>query len=213
MGYLGEMLLNESKFKQALPRLELAYNNKPTPENTYLVYQCLVKLDQQQDAYDFLIKHTTSHPSDILMLMKLSALQVTIDSQQAEINYVKILELDSHNALANNNLAYLLSDKGQKQKALKYAKEAVKLKPENSNYLDTLGRILLDLNKDKDALKHLSKAVINSANNINQGIYLNYIEALIVNEKTVLAKRKLNEVKFTGTYLDKKQKLSQLLLK
>jgi len=213
MGYLGEILLNESKFKQALPRLELAYNNKPTPENTYLVYQCLVGLDKHENAYDFLLKHSTSHPNDILMLMKLSALQVTIDSKQAEMNYVKILKLDSNNALANNNLAYLLSEKGQNQKALKYAKDAVRLKPENSNYLDTLGRILLDLNKDKDALKHLSKAVINSANNINQGIYLNYIEALIVNKKTVLAKRKLNDIKFTGTYLDKKQKLSQLLLK
>lgn len=210
-GFLGELLLNERKYKQALPRLEVAYQSKPTSENTYLVYLCLTKLGKHQNAYDFLTQHTESYPNDIMMLMKLASLQITNESKQAIVNYLKVLKIEKNNALANNNLAFLLAQQGNNSEAVEYAKEAVRLKPDNNNYLDTLGRILLDSNENSDALEYLSKAVASDTKSIDEGIYLNYIEALIANDKTVFAKRKLNEVKFSAGYLDKKQKLSQLL--
>ncbi len=54
--------------------------------------------------------------------------------------YDRVLELDAHNTLAMNNLAYLLAEEGSMlPKALKLAENAVMLEPDNGVFLDTLG--------------------------------------------------------------------------
>ncbi|HWR01318.1 MAG TPA: tetratricopeptide repeat protein [Chlorobaculum sp.] len=54
--------------------------------------------------------------------------------------YLRVLELDAHNTLAMNNLAYLLAEEGARlPKALKLAENAVMLEPDNGVFLDTLG--------------------------------------------------------------------------
>lgn len=210
-GLSGELLLHEKKYKQALPKLEALYQAKPTSRNTYLVYQSLVKLGKHNDAYDFLFQHTILNPKDTTMLMKLAALQITKNSEQAIANYLKILKVNKDNALANNNLAFVLAKQGKNHEALEYAQEAIRLEPNNSNYLDTLGRLLLDSNKNSDALEYLSKAVVNNKGKLNEEIYLNYIEALIMNNKIDFAKHELNGVEFSVGNLPRKQALSQLM--
>lgn len=211
-GFLGRLLFNERKFEEALPKLQAAYKGEPSPENTDLVYQCLNKLKQSKKAYDFIFQHSTSHPDDVTTLMRLASLQIFKHSNQAIINYRKIINKNNNNALAHNNLAYLLAQKGDNNSALKHAEEAIRIQPNNSDYLDTIGRILLDLNQNNDALMHLSKAVDNNTT-MNEGIYLNYIEALIANKEMFMANKLLNEVEFTASFLPEKQRLEKKIIK
>jgi tetratricopeptide (TPR) repeat protein len=59
-----------------------------------------------------------------------------------------------------NNAAYLLvSSKGDTTKSFEYASKAVLLAPQNPDYLDTLGFVLLKLNRLAEAEDALSKSV------------------------------------------------------
>jgi len=61
--------------------------------------------------------------------------------------------------LAHNNLAVVLSEKGEAKEALLHAEEALKLKPDNVEGLDTMGCALLGLNRIEEALQYFRKAI------------------------------------------------------
>lgn len=74
--------------------------------------------------------------------------------------YGKVLELDPHNALAMNNLAYLYAEDGTMlPKALRLAQNAVLFDPENPVFLDTLGWVQFRLGNYAAARDLLEKAV------------------------------------------------------
>lgn len=74
--------------------------------------------------------------------------------------YARVLELDPHNVLAMNNLAYLYAEAGIRlQQALRLARNAVLLEPDNGVYLDTLGWVLCRLGNYDAARDMLEKAV------------------------------------------------------
>jgi tetratricopeptide (TPR) repeat protein len=74
--------------------------------------------------------------------------------------FVRSVELNSGNPAALNNAAYLLVTlKGDTTKSYEYATKAVLLAPQNSDYLDTLGLVLLKLNRLPEAEDALTKSV------------------------------------------------------
>jgi tetratricopeptide (TPR) repeat protein len=74
--------------------------------------------------------------------------------------YEMVIELDPHNTLAMNNLAYLLAEDGiMLQQALRLASNAVLLEPENGVYLDTLGWVHYKLGNYELARQSLEKAL------------------------------------------------------
>jgi tetratricopeptide (TPR) repeat protein len=74
--------------------------------------------------------------------------------------YERVVELDPHNTLAMNNLAYLLAEEGIRlRQALRFATNAVMLEPDNSVYLDTLGWVHFKLGNYELARQTLEKAV------------------------------------------------------
>jgi len=69
------------------------------------------------------------------------------------------LTLDGGFAPALNNLAYLYADRfGDRQEALRLAIKAFSNQPENPDFLDTLGYVLLKDNQPEKALLFLQKA-------------------------------------------------------
>jgi tetratricopeptide (TPR) repeat protein len=74
--------------------------------------------------------------------------------------FVRSAELNSGNAGALNNAAYLLVTlKGETVKSLEYASKAVQLAPQNADFLDTLGLVLLKLNRLGDAEQILARSL------------------------------------------------------
>ena len=80
--------------------------------------------------------------------------------KRSGVVYARVLDLDAHNALAMNNLAYLYAEQGvMLQQALRYARNAVLLEPENGVFLDTLGWVHFLLGSYDEAREMLEKAV------------------------------------------------------
>jgi tetratricopeptide (TPR) repeat protein len=74
--------------------------------------------------------------------------------------FERSVELNAGNPAALNNAAYLLvTVKGDTTKSFEYSSKAVLLAPQNPDYLDTLGLVLLKLNRLADAEDALNKSV------------------------------------------------------
>lgn len=190
-GVLGALQIHDKNYSTALGNLHEAYQAKPSPRYVRLMYFCYLKLDQKTDGQNFLVQHVNNNPQDQSSLMMLSNEQLQYDLEAAIENYRHAITLNENNAVAHNNLAYLYMEKGQLAGAQRHAEKAVELMPEDPNTLDTLAQISLKNNQNKKALTHLSKAV--TLKNVNDEVYVNYIEALLLNSKLELAKRKITQ--------------------
>jgi tetratricopeptide (TPR) repeat protein len=81
------------------------------------------------------------------------------ERDKARVSYEQAVKYNEKDAIALNNLAYLLSDKLEKPDlALPYAKRAALLM-EDAHVLDTLGWIYVQLGECKDGIAELSRAV------------------------------------------------------
>jgi tetratricopeptide (TPR) repeat protein len=82
------------------------------------------------------------------------------DLSGASDAFVRSVELNGGNPAALNNAAYLLVTlKGETTKSFEYATKAVTLAPQNPDYLDTLGLVLLKLNRLAEAEDALTKSI------------------------------------------------------
>ncbi|MES2765697.1 MAG: tetratricopeptide repeat protein [Bacteroidota bacterium] len=82
--------------------------------------------------------------------------------EKSDAAYEKALTLDPLNALANNNYAYALSERGlQLERALKMIKIAYAAEPKNASYLDTYGWILFKMGNYEKALGFIQQAIDN----------------------------------------------------
>jgi len=74
--------------------------------------------------------------------------------------YERALQIDSQNALVNNNFAYSLSERGERLKdALTMAEIAIAADPNNTSYLDTIGWVYFKLGNYREAKNNLEKAI------------------------------------------------------
>ncbi len=90
--------------------------------------------------------------------------QTTDNEDQAEELYRAIIAESPRNAVALNNLAWMLHQSGDDE-ALELARRAADIAPNSAAILDTYGVILLDNGAIRDALPLLTKAVELAADN------------------------------------------------
>jgi len=82
-----------------------------------------------------------------------------MNSDEALEEFHKELEISPRHVQARLQIAYELRQRGEAQKGLPYALEAVKLAPEDFTALNICGRLLLDLDRVQEAIVHLERAV------------------------------------------------------
>jgi tetratricopeptide (TPR) repeat protein len=98
--------------------------------------------------------------SGSLHLMLASLLEAGGRLEEAMSHYEEAIELDSSLAVAKNNLAYLMAERGQDlERALQLAQEAKAELPDNPNAADTLGWVLYKKNVPAAAIGYLREAV------------------------------------------------------
>jgi tetratricopeptide (TPR) repeat protein len=101
-----------------------------------------------------------SPKSGPLHLMVASLLEASGRLEDAIGHYEAAIELDPELAVAKNNLAYLLAERGQElDRALDLAQEAKAKLPDNPNAADTLGWVLYKKNVPAAAIGYLREAV------------------------------------------------------
>lgn len=211
-GVLGQLQLHNNENTKALNNLQIAYQATPNSRNARLIMITFYRLKQQTQGQNFLSAHVQKHPQDQASLMQLANEQLQQDTASAMTSYKTAVKLNPNNGVAQNNLAFLYMQQGKLDLALQHAENALKIMPNDENVLDTLGQIYLLKNDNKNALNYLNKAV--TSGDLAQGstgdeIYLNYINALLLNGQVELAQRKIAQRNIT----DKKSQLKLSLLK
>jgi tetratricopeptide (TPR) repeat protein len=115
------------------------------------VLEKTVRTRNAGDTQELLIQANTT------LALAYDAMGLPVKSRRA---YEKVLEIDPHNSMAMNNLAYLLAERNiLLRKALKLASDAVTLEPDNGVYLDTLGWVHFRLGQFEKARELIEKAL------------------------------------------------------
>ncbi|GGW80129.1 hypothetical protein GCM10007391_11220 [Alteromonas halophila] len=194
-GIRARLLVKDGQPKAAIPHALAAYESRSNPMNAVLVTAAYELSERPQDAFAFLEQHVDGHPDDTRAAMLLAERMIARDKDEAMSTYETILQKTPENFVVLNNLAYLYFEKGETDRAATLAQRAVELRPENADAVDTLAQIRLAQGRDKDALA-LYKT-ISGKDIANEEVYLNHVELLLKTGNTALAKRRLEERKFT----------------
>lgn len=159
----GLSLSQEGMHEDAIIYLKRALNLNP---NDMTVLSALGysynQLKEDDEALSYLNKALSIDPDNAQMLSQ-TALIYESQKQYAisDSLYIRVLKIDSTYALALNNYAYSLSERGIKlEEALKMSQKAVDAKPENASYLDTIGWIYYVLGDYKKAEDFIKKSLL-----------------------------------------------------
>ena len=190
-GFLARFQLNNKQPELALENALVAYNATPNNRNLILLVFIYDTLKQPNKSKDLLEQHIERLPTDLSARMLLAEKQIGVDVFGAMETYEVALHQNPNNYIANNNLAYLYLHEGDIDKAKSYGVKAVELQPDNSAALDTLAQIYVAEKDYIEALNLYERAITDDMQ--NEEIYLNYVETLLLADKTILAKRKLSQ--------------------
>jgi tetratricopeptide (TPR) repeat protein len=159
---LGLSLAQQNKNEDAKPYLKKAVELNPKDLNALSAYAfTLSQLKENDEAIVYLKKALDISPNDVNLLGTLGLVYDTKKNWAAcDSIYERALQLDSANALINNNYAYSLSERGiQLDRALNMVNIALKADSNNSAYLDTKGWIYFKMGNYKDAKKFINQAL------------------------------------------------------
>jgi len=123
---------------------------------------------QQYDkAADFFRRSAAAEPNNAAVHVRLGIIaERSQDFQKAISEYQSAINLDSSDAVAKNNLAWIYAEHDHNPNvALPLAQEARRLQPNNPNIADTLGWILVKMNLGQNALPYLKQCVAKNPRN------------------------------------------------
>lgn len=186
----AQLAQREGHNEFAIEQLQVLMQQMPQTELAIDVATSQWKSGDSDGAIATLELWSREHPEDTRILLTLAQFYMAKDRyQDAQKAYLELEKVQPDNADLLNNLAWLLriEDVGQ---ALKYAKKAHNLEPDNPYILDTYG-VLLGRNGDNTrALDLLLKAKERLANNWDVNIHV--IEVYIKLDRRQDARRELD---------------------
>ncbi len=140
---LGNMLYSQGDTDEALHYLELARKQQPDNAQVYLaiarIYAAAGEREKALEQYQAILSR---QPKSIPALMGIADLEeLDGNSVKAAEYYNKILEIAPNNALAANNLAWIIAeeDDGDLGRALQLSMIAKQEQPDSIQIIDTLG--------------------------------------------------------------------------
>ncbi len=127
----------------------------------YMLGLNYAKLKKNEEALEFYNSALAIQPQSLSVLHSLAILYDEIGEWvKSDKIYSQLIQADSSDAQAFNNYAYSLVERNEKlNKALLYAKKALKLDPNNPSYLDTIGWVYYKLNDLRKAKKYIEQSI------------------------------------------------------
>lgn len=208
-GLLGQLQLVDEKYHAAKTNLEVAYKARPTSDNATLMTRVIMNTENKSAAIEFLTKHVEAVPNDQINLMVLASLQLSVSQPSAIPTYKKALALNESNFIALNNLAYLVLQQGDLKLAEEYAAKALEIQPTNASVMDTLASVAVKKKEFDRAEELLANAMETMKNDVDETIFVNYIEILLLNNKKTLAGRQIKRHELSSS--EEKQRLQSLM--
>ena len=159
---LGLSLAQSGKPGDAEPYLAKAVQLNHSDLTALSAYAfALSQLGKDDVAVEYLKDALNLKPDDVNLLGQLGLSYNNLGNlAESDSVYEKVLVIDPHNALVNNNYAYSLSERGlQLERALNMVNIALENDSLNSSYLDTKGWIYFKLKEYKPAQEFIEKAI------------------------------------------------------
>ena len=162
---LGIMLLDHGQTDEAISQFRQAIRLRPEyPDAHYNLGDALVKQGQMDEAIREFQEAIRLKPENVEAHVNLG---VALDNRgqfdAAVTQYQAALRLKPDDAETLNDLGYLWVQRGENlDQARELIEKAVRLEPENTGFLDSLGLALLKLNRPREGLEYELKAVAHS---------------------------------------------------
>lgn len=159
LGKVEEAMFDLNRAINYAPRLQLAYNNRA------VCHVALGNLDDAIEDYDRCIELSGGTGTPTTLGNRAVAYEGKKEYKKAIADFEKALEMGETVPEVLNGMAWFLSvcpdeDYRDGKKALKYAKEAVKISGEKDwNFIDTLAAALAENGEFKEAVEKQKKAV------------------------------------------------------
>jgi tetratricopeptide (TPR) repeat protein len=160
--YYVSYFLDRNDYQRGVQILERAATHVPNEARIhFLLGISYHRLKQTEHAAHVLERAIELNPKDVNALGSLALVYDELKRyEDSDRLYEEALKLDSTNHLILNNYGYSLAERGEQlERALVMSTEAVRQKPENSSYLDTIGWVYFKLGNYEDAERFILKAI------------------------------------------------------
>jgi putative PEP-CTERM system TPR-repeat lipoprotein len=160
VGFLleSEILLAQKKPAEASVAMNQALARMPNGALAARQYAILTSAGKTAEANAFAARWAKEHPKDAAFQAQLGQLLQSGQNPDAAIAaYKAALAIEPDNAVAMNNLAWLLMERGRPD-AREYAERAYLLAPLNASVVDTLGMVLIKQGDTKRGIEMLRTA-------------------------------------------------------
>lgn len=192
----SDILSVQKKWPEALLVLQQGIKQANFPALAFRQHAVLLELGKTAEADKFSAKWQRENPGDSVFLLYLGdAALARNDLLAAEKIYLAVVNLKSKNAVAYNNLAWVL-DKLKKSGALAYAEKANELMPNQAAFMDTLASIYASTGNFEKAVSLQAKVL--SIDPKNMAYKLNLAKIHILSGKKDLARKQLEELRSLG---------------
>ena len=163
-GYYSRSLvfMDEDKYKSAINILDpISETFSNIFSIQYILGLCYSRIKMSDEAISFYNRALTIRPNSINVLHSIAILYDEIGEWiKSDKVYDQLIKNNPNDAQAYNNYAYSLVERNKDlQRALSYAKKAVKLEPENPSYLDTIGWAYYKMNDIKKARAFIEQSI------------------------------------------------------
>ncbi|HET9144885.1 MAG TPA: XrtA/PEP-CTERM system TPR-repeat protein PrsT [Sphingomicrobium sp.] len=152
-----------------------------------------------------------AHPDDPAARLAMGDIYVAANRlSDAQSQYAGILKKNPNDAVAENNLAWTLSEIGRNSDALLHAQHAAALMPQSPQILDTLGVVLMKNGKNDEAVATLQKAA-GTQPDANLSVRLHLAQALAAAGRKDDARENLRAMLATGKPFKERDEAEKLL--
>ena len=163
-GYYSRSLvfMDEDEYKSAINILDpISETFSNIFSIQYILGLCYSRIKMSNEAINFYNRAITIRPNSINVLHSIAILYDDIGEWvKSDKIYDQLIKNNPNDAQAYNNYAYSLVERNKDlQRALSYAKKAVKLEPENPSYLDTIGWAYYKMNDIKKARAFIEQSI------------------------------------------------------
>lgn len=192
----GDVEASRRNLKGALVAYQTALKKEKSQEAATRVHGALVALGQADDAEKFARQRIAEFPQDAVFSFYLADRALAArDYALAESRYRDVIKLQPNNALALNNVAWLMVQQG-KPGALPFAEKANQLLPGRPPLMDTLAGALA-LEKQLPKAVEVQKRAVDRAPE-EGSLRMNLAKLYLQNDQKALARQELERLEKMG---------------
>lgn len=205
----GDIEAARRNFDAAAASYRASLQKTPATDTAVRLHGVLLNAGRGADADRFSADWERSHPKDAVFKFHLADLALSKGQiAQAEARYRAVVDLQPNNALALNNIAWLMVQQ-KKSGALDFAVKANRLMPNQAALLDTLALAQEAENRVKEAVETQKRAVALAPEDPNLRLAL--ARLLVKTGDKPQARLELQTLERLGTRFPRQQEVGELL--